>query len=205
MHKLSGGAWLPEDELDPVMLRAGSRYQSQKLEKAISYCLQKRTAIDVGAHCGLWTNQLLAHFERVEAFEPLEIHQAAWYRNVRPLAATLYPFALGEKKGSCSIELVAGYSGRSHISGDGEIPVQPLDGFRFQNIDLIKADVEGFELFVLKGAEETLLKWKPVVVVEQKANLGERYGLSDKAAVEYLQSLGAVLKEEIAGDFILSW
>lgn len=48
------------------------------------------------------------------------------------------------------------------------IPSIPLDDIRYQfsNIGVIKIDVEGFEYFVLLGAKETILKHKPVIIIE---------------------------------------
>ena len=38
-----------------------------------------------------------------------------------------------------------------------------------ENIGLIKIDVEGFEIEVLKGARETLLKNKPAMIIENES------------------------------------
>jgi hypothetical protein len=79
-------------------------------------------------------------------------------------------------------------------------PVRVLTG-----VDLIKIDVEGYEYFVIKGGEKTILENKPAIIVEQKTGFGGRYGISDKSAVDHLESLGAVVRKELAGDYILSW
>jgi hypothetical protein len=43
------------------------------------------------------------------------------------------------------------------------------------------------------------------VIVEQKPGHAQKYGFGETQAVDYLQSLGAVLKAKKAGDFILGW
>jgi FkbM family methyltransferase len=206
MKKVNGGAWIPDDEEDRVMLGAGVKYQSNKLLAALPYCKRARTAIDAGAHCGLWTVQLAQYFERVEAFEPLQRHIECWKKNASwKLTNHLHEVALGEKDSSCGMHLVERMSARSHVNGGSEYKMNRLDDYEFENVDFIKVDVEGYELFVLKGAEQTLLKYKPCVVVEQKPHHGGKYGLSDTAAVDYLKSLGAEVRAEIVGDFIMSW
>lgn len=206
MKRVNGMAWLPDDEQDRVMLGAGVQYQSNKLQPALKYVKQARTAIDIGAHCGLWTVQLAQYFERVEAFEPLQRHIECWERNAAwKYTNRLHPVALGELHGTCNVEVVEGMSGRSHVNGDGTIPMRRLDDYAFDDVDFVKVDVEGYELFVLKGGTQTLLKWKPVMVVEQKPKHGGRFGVSDTAAIDYLVSIGAKVREEIIGDFILTW
>ena len=50
---------------------------------------------------------------------------------------------------------------------DGKLRVFTLDSFNITNVGVIKIDVEGFELDVLKGAEQTILKSNyPILIVE---------------------------------------
>lgn len=202
----SFGAWLPDDESDAAMIHGGLSYQSQKLALALPFLKNARVAVDVGAHCGLWTVQLGRYFDRVECFEPLKDHIECWKKNAgRKLSQRLHEVALGHKNGWTGINRVSGMSGRSYVGGDGSYPVRTLDSYQFKDVDLIKIDVEGFEYFVVKGAEETILENRPVMIVEQKKNLSNRYGLSDLAAVEYLESMGAKVRREIAGDYIMDF
>lgn len=197
------GAWLPDDEADAVMMNAGPLYQVIKLRKAMQWTPNRRVALDIGAHCGLWSMQLAKEFERVVAFEPLERHVECFKRNT--YAIELHQMVLGDKNGSCGINLVETLSGRSHIDGDGDYVMATLDDFEFPTVDFIKVDTEGFEYFVLKGAEKTLLRCKPTMIIEQKAGHAERYGIKDGDAIRYMESLGAVLRDEIIGDYVMSW
>jgi hypothetical protein len=47
-----------------------------------------------------------------------------------------------------------------------EIEVSTLDNFNFNDITLIKIDVENHENEVLLGAKQTILKNKPIIVLE---------------------------------------
>ena len=47
-----------------------------------------------------------------------------------------------------------------------EVPVQTLDQYNYDDVCLIKIDVEGHELDVLKGATQTMLRERPVLLVE---------------------------------------
>lgn len=161
-------------------------------------------AIDVGGHCGLWSKELVKIFDNVVAFEPVADHRACYVKNVKADNYTLHPVALGDKEDSISIHTSIGSSGDSWVDGKGDIPVKLLDTYNL-NPDFIKLDCEGFEYFALKGGEEMLKRSRPCVIVEQKPGRAKKFGLKDTQAVTYLESLGAKLRKEISGDFILSW
>lgn len=204
MQVAKGWPWLPDGESDPVMLSAGSQYQHQKLMAALKYVKNSRTAIDVGAHCGLWSLQLGQFFERVECFEPLPMHIECWKKNVGwKRLCVLHEVALGAKPFSCGIKVVDGLSGRSYVTTGNDYRVEKLDDFKFSDVDFIKIDVEGYELFVIQGAMDTINRCRPVMVVEQKPGHAERYGLSTTAAVMFLEDEGYEVKAEIAGDFVM--
>jgi len=199
-------AFLPDDETDSLMLTHGSKYQSGKLAVAMQYVDRRRTALDIGAHCGLWTSQLAEIFNEVICFEPLPKHIECWRENVNKREnVILHETALGYEAGSCGIKVETGVSGRSHVDGAGDLRMSVLDDYKLQNIDLIQVDVEGYEYFVVTGGEKTIRENKPIIIVEQKKGLGKRYGLGDKDAVEFLENLGAVVMTEVAGDFIMGW
>jgi FkbM family methyltransferase len=208
MKKVNGGIFLPDDETDQIMLYAGIQYQKNKLQAALRYVKNARLAVDVGAHCGIWSIGLGQYFDRVECFEPLQRHIECWKKNAGwKQTVKLHEVALGDMPGTCGMTEVEGQSGKSHVSprGFGTTPVSTLDEFGYTDLDFLKVDVEGFELFVLKGGEETLKACKPVIIVEQKPGTASKYGVGETEAVKYLQSLGAELQEQITGDYIMAW
>jgi hypothetical protein len=82
--------------------------------------------------------------------------------------------------------------------------MKTLDSFNLNDVDLIKIDCEGYELFVIQGGIETIKRCRPAIIVEQKPGHGEAYGLSDTEAVSFLKDMGYKLVKEMAGDYILT-
>lgn len=209
--------WMPSDELHlPDHMRAVGRrvhgrlcYQYGKYEAAKPYIKQFRQVVDVGGHVGLWSFFLAYDFDAVLAFEPMALHRECWRRNMEGLKnAGLYECALGSEKTNVALETrTQGSSGDTQVRPgiNGNIPMETLDSFNFQEVDFIKIDCEGYEEFVLRGAVNTLRQCKPCVIVEQKRDFSARYGLGKQSAVSFLINMGAVLRQEISGDFILSW
>jgi FkbM family methyltransferase len=220
VRKQVRGIWLPEAEehliahieRGPDFAGAGT-YQLWKLQAAFPYIKNFRHAVDIGAHVGLWSRILARCFARLTAFEPIEEHRACFKENVRPgqgCEIDLQPFALAGADEVLCFAVSPESTGGTHVKleddgGGPQVVARPLDSFALSQIDFLKIDCEGYEYFVLQGAEETVRRDRPCIVVEQKPGKGSMYGLDDKDAVKLLQSWGAELKFEIAGDFCFAW
>lgn len=211
-----GGVWLPDGEKHLVewmrnrnhLVDGKLTYQYHKLEAALSWVRQWRAAVDVGAHCGLWSMHLARRFERLHAFEPLAEHREIWARNMEGRGGLLYPCALGAAPGTVKLRQNGESTGDTCVvaEGPGEAAEQrTLDEFDLE-VDFLKIDCEGYELEVLKGAVDTLERCRPAICVEQKIKrLQKNFGLEGRPAVDFLVRLGAVVRRELSGDFILSW
>lgn len=208
-----GGVYLPPGEKHLVewmrkrnqVVNGKLTYQFHKLDAAVKLCRQRRGAIDVGAHCGLWSMHLADLFQHVIAIEPVEIHRECFRLNVQQANVMLEPCALGERDGLVSMKTEASSSGDTTVAGPGEIPMVRLDDMLPDetDIDLIKLDCEGYELFALRGGEQLLKRCRPIICVEQKPGKGKQFGLGETDAVEYLKTLGYGVAREISGDFIM--
>jgi hypothetical protein len=209
-------------------------YQIKKLRAALEHVRNWRVAVDVGAHVGFWSMHLAKKFAVVHAFEPMMEHRQCWTANEREcglvahmcdgqdeerVLAELYASghlkgpvlhgcALGAEPGRVSLTVPPGSSGGTHVNGAGEIEVRTLDSFRLNDVDFLKIDCEGYELQVLQGAVETLERCRPTIIVEQKAHTpgGQKHlAAGGKPAVDFVLGLGAKLRREISGDFILAF
>jgi FkbM family methyltransferase len=103
----------------------------------------------------------------------------------------LFHNALGEKKGKVTFSDNDADDQNSVIfnSNSGiSVDVTVLDDFTedFEKIDLLKIDVEGYELFVLQGAEETLQKTKCINIEISEAHFA-KFGYSCKTVIEFLE------------------
>lgn len=218
------GIWLPDGEkhFPDWMTRNGEivdgkgTYQIKKLRETLKHCKQFRTAVDVGAHVGLWSMHLAKRFHRVHAFEPVASFRECFVRNIReaPGVGTdtvdLAHCALGAESRRVHMIIDCADTGGTHVGKpaaelDG-IQMHPMDRFLYEEVDLIKIDVEGFELEVLKGAVETIKRCRPVIIVEQKPHkLLPNFGIKGAPAVDFLKAMGMVLAREMGGDYIMVW
>jgi FkbM family methyltransferase len=147
-------------------------------------------AIDIGSNIG----EVLLHLAkrvgargRVIGFEPNPetYEKCAENLALNPgLPADLHRLALGDQDGEVSFgRPCASNSGGDRVMADGTIrvPVSTLDRFvrdaALDRLDLVKIDVEGYELHVLRGARDVLNRFRPVLFVElSDANLRAQGG-----------------------------
>ena len=151
-----------------------------------------RWALDIGAHVGNHAAALLAGGEAagVIACEPTDRYNAlvSALRHVEPLGSRWLAMRVAVGDGE-HVELVpppAGNSGMARVAVRAEgRKTQRIDTIaRGLDVGLIKVDVEGHELYVLRGARKTLERCRPALVVEGDAAI-----LSAE-----LESLGYVLE-----------
>ncbi len=136
-------------------------------------------AVDVGANNGVTSSLMARHFTRAHAFEanPLlaeRLLQAA-PENVQTWSLGL---SSGEGKATLTIPISEGVllSGWASMEASltksfdkfeyHAVKTRSLDSFAFQDVGLIKIDVEGHELAVLDGARDTLRRCLPWLIVE---------------------------------------
>lgn len=193
-------------EANPLVAGKGT-YQHRKYAAALRLTPRRGLAIDIGAHVGLWSRLLAIDFDEVEAFEPVPLHCELWRMNVNAGHATLTETALGDRDGEVMIGIEVGNSGNSRVMAKGRaVPQRRLDDLLPDAIaDFIKIDCEGYESFVVAGAEKLIRRSRPTMIVEQKRTHGEPYGVGDTAAVDILCGWGAEVREVLAGDYILTW
>lgn len=213
------GIWLPESDehfsghlLKEPMLNGKGTYQWKKLIKGVDevHPDNRKFAVDIGAHVGLWSRVLATMFQRVVAFEPHPDLYPCLARNLMEVDnVEQYEVGLSDKDGYLDMISPPSNSGNARvwneslrIKGLRRARVYALDNFPLDHkIDFMKIDVEGWELNVLKGAEKTIRRDKPVIVIEQKPGNAEVYGIARFAALELLNSWGFKVVWEKAGDY----
>lgn len=147
--------------------------------------------IDVGCHKGEMLEQFLNASPRGNhyAFEPIPEMFNELQKKFASPNCHIFPYALAEKQGQAEFNFVKNapaYSGLKQRKYAVENPniekiqveIKTLDELIPANvkIDLIKIDVEGAEMGVLKGASQTITRNKPVIIFECGLGASDFYG-----------------------------
>jgi FkbM family methyltransferase len=166
-----------------------------------------QTFVDVGANEGWFSMiaaKLVGQCGRVLACEPQERLWPAILKNISLNGFTnvqLLPFAVGSKRGRSEINLYPSVNtGSSHIGGTKRrwektqaIEVLPLLAVLESLcgcVDLMKIDVEGFELQALQGAGQHLGSTIRRIVVEIHPGPLQALGASEADVMRLLESKG---------------
>ena len=210
------GWWLPKEDQhfegyfsQSVQVGDKRLYQPQHIDRCFHHIKNRKdTAIDIGGHCGFWSFYLGGNFKKVYAFEPVEIFRECFKKNIPHGNVELLPVALGNENGFVSMNVELENTGATHVSSNtndlNKVELKKLDDYELTDVDFIKIDVEGYENQVVLGAKETLLRNKPIIIVEQKGFSG-RFNETQFEAVDTLKSYGAKVIDQVVKDYILSW
>lgn len=171
----------PSDYIAKKISDAKTFYELDVLEEISSLGVGDGVFVDVGANIGNHSLFFSIILDRqVEAFEPADDAYTQLVQNVRLNRAerlvSCHRMALGEEEGRGLMNLVPGNLGASSFSRDdaGSVQLSTLDAVllrRARKVALIKIDVEGLEIAVLKGATEILNRDNPVLIVEGQTNV----------------------------------
>jgi FkbM family methyltransferase len=177
-----------------------AQYQDDVREVAYKYVTDFNIAVDVGANVGLWAKPLTEKFKRVIAFEPLEQVYSCLENNVQNLNVEIHKHALGNVNDNVKMVYDSENTGGSFVSevGTGDVIIKRMDDLNLPKFGLLKIDCERHELEVLKGAIDTILKYKPIIVCEQQADTNECAGM-------FLKSFGAREITNVRKDYIFGW
>lgn len=176
--------WAPEIEFLPRFVGSGD------------------TVVDVGGNHGLYTyhlSRLVGPSGRVHTFEPMppNLYILRHTIHVHGLNnVTVHPSACGEKPERAmfyipldhgALELGGARQGNHGLPF--ECDIVRLDDVVDGRISFLKVDVEGAELFVLRGAERILRESRPVVLFEA-GNHTRSYGYAQQAVFDFLSCFG---------------
>lgn len=190
----------------PIAFTQNQRYDKQTRQVIKEVCSHGSVCIDVGAHKGEVLDIMLknapsgTHY----AFEPIPGMYKELVEKYRGNSnCHIYDYALSDNTGTTTFNYVVSnpsYSGlkkrrydRDHEEDTQiEVKTELLDNIIPANVNpsLIKIDVEGGELHVLRGAVQTIKRAQPVIIFEHGLGASDYYGATPDEVFDLMADCG---------------
>ena len=163
-----------------------------------------KTYLDIGASRGSASIPFLDIFDKIIAFEP-NIEACKELSKVVLEKAPIHKDKIEVKNIALS-----NYDGKLEVEFGWTNPnfyIEPykdnaqctiIDSFNFKDVDFIKIDVEGEEFNVLMGAINTIKKYRPIILYEDKKNTsqlvkkGITYEENHKNINDFFENIGYI-------------
>ena len=167
------------------MFKFSVNVETQYLEDFVDF--NNKVFLDVGGFDGDTTELFFnnTNISSSHIFEPSKINLESAKNRLKDFErVTYHNFGLSNK---CqSLYFSDGEGSSSKISNSGDlIEFRSLDSLNLSSVGILKIDVEGHDLQVLEGAHNTLIKYKPLIMVAIYHSGGDFIGI-----YKYLKSLG---------------
>jgi FkbM family methyltransferase len=173
--------------------------------RLFSLCQEHFNVLDIGTNIG-WTAMNFAGIAkqgRVLGFEPdaYNFQRCSENLSLNNFAnLKIYQLGVGDNNQETFMELRTPTNrGGNRVAASSaitanEIKIVKLDDFApvndFISIDLVKIDVEGYELHVLRGAQKLLQNHKPILFIEVDDNNLRDQGNSASQLIEFILEIG---------------
>jgi|TARA_B110000977_G_C10981625_1_gene456345 FkbM family methyltransferase len=185
------GFWVPSNDIHIEQWKSGQPFTQNKcLLKFLEYCKTQdkkfKTVLDIGAWCGTWAKAIEPLAKKVIAFEPDKTHFECLQKNCTVNCDPRLE-AVGSEIKNISLTY-DNFTQAKRVDKEGDIKMITIDSLSYENIDLIKIDVEGYEMEVLKGAEKTLTNTQYLMI--ELNNNTKKYGSSNIDVEEHIEGLG---------------
>jgi len=206
-------SWNPEDVRTAISCLVNDGvYETQEMEILKKFATGNSTIFDIGANVGWYSLNLALLLKgtlgKIYSFEPVPDTFMQLQKNINHncMSAHVYPFniALGDREGDETLYL-SEFNGSVAASSrklfedstmEAHCSITTLDSFvasqDIESIDIIKCDVEGAELSVLRGGKETIAQYKPAILLEILRKWTKIHQYSPNDIITFLRDLGYI-------------
>ena len=183
-------------------------YQKDNLDRALTLVKDWKLAIDGGANYGLMSYHMNSKFDQILAFEIDDQLRTCLADNMKTFACSrviIEPYGLGDREKSVDLVKTQKSFG-NFVNPDtesGRFAVRSIDSYDLDSVGFIKLDCEGYEPLIIQGAEQTIKRSWPVILMERKV-LVNKFNFGTHATEHLLRTWGYNKVIDLGKDIILA-
>lgn len=174
--------YIKNDNCIGAVIKKGYYWEEWMFKYIKENYIENTNIIDLGANIGTTTllmSEVLSNNCKIFCFEP--IYSDILFKNILDNNLTekvvIYPYGAGNEIKTLKIKPInlsdnINFGAVSIIhnledkNDSYKIDIVPLDYFNFENVSLIKIDVEHMEIIVLEGCLNLIKRYKPTIIIE---------------------------------------
>jgi|TARA_R110001592_G_scaffold129128_1_gene341436 FkbM family methyltransferase len=195
IEQLKNGLWVPSSDaqIEQWREKGHPHMQDTCLKQFVDWCEMKdkkfNLILDIGAWCGTWSMAMQKYANEMYCYEPNRTHFECLIKNLESYDnVKLFNHAVGNQDGKIKLTEESATQNTRVVLETGDTVICKIDSMDTAGADMLKIDVEGLEMEVLKGAGK-ILDGVECIMIELNNN-SKKYGSSNSSIEKYLKELG---------------
>tara|TARA_Y100000816_G_C26107818_1_gene589427 strand:+ start:3269 stop:3928 length:660 start_codon:yes stop_codon:yes gene_type:complete len=170
------------------------------------YPNKNNTYLDIGGHIGTTSLPYSRLYKSIIVYEPNKNNYSYLFKNIDLNQCTnviAKNVAISNKTSNCNTIYHGCNSGCYYTkeNRNGSINQIKLDDEKFENnVDFIKIDTEGSELFVLQGCEKIINRYKPLIQIECNGLSDKYFNYSKKEIYDFMKNKNYKILDDNGND-----
>jgi len=185
--------WLPDDSVKTDRCWRFITRNVNDLDAGIAWTKKRGIAVQAGGHVGIFPNYLAGHFTEVFTFEADPSLFDCLVKNRSPQVVP-FPYALTSFRGKAPFMPNPGGTGSLRSDGQLYVETMTIDTMH-ERVNFIHLDVEGAEVDVLRGAQDTIALHSPTLQLEILPRFKD-------AIYDYIKTIGYKVANDTRRDHV---
>ncbi len=213
-----GKYFLPSDAPNDVIIwrmKAGQVFEAEVIEGLRPYVRDGSAVVDVGANLGQMTllfSEMVGQSGKVYSVEADEYIYSILCKNVAINGRSNVNAIHAAAYDTCGDTVFYPVQDFERFGSYGSYGIEPgatdgravatitIDSLKIDHpISLIKVDIQGSDLFAMRGARATIEKHRPAIIFEFEQQFQEKFGTSFQDYMDFVQSINYRVDKTING------
>jgi FkbM family methyltransferase len=164
-------------------------FDQSALKAYLPFFKEGEVLLNIGANIGSYSYAFKDKASKIICFEPsVELFECLRYNLEKYPNTELYNEAISDINEPYEVICLSDNVAitRIKVSENSSRITRTIDSYNFDKIDFVLMDCEGYEPKILSGAQKTISKYKPILVIEINIYTLQEYGYNKSLIYDFL-------------------